>query len=617
MKMNKETLGTYVLTEEEREILRNDIIALLEEYDYNPTKYAVNKIIDEWVKNKGWMINLFKKHPNYNGKFQIVFDSDYDRVCDRNILCRFSNYLHDNADFINKEKQIGVFSYREVKETYDKIKNVLYDMDDIMHQNYHVLVNGKTYEQMQAEKEEWYKKHLVYVGAQDRSEIVINGAFAFEPESFDNYLKIKNITNLIGSYVDHIATEEFVNKINYQFPSVKAVVGQKTSRIIGKIAKITGMDKHPEWNREYSKYCDAINPLAIKRHTILSCHPIDYFTMSFGNSWASCHTIDKKNKRNMPNDYSGCYSSGTLSYMLDGSSFVFYTVDKKYDGNVYELEPKINRNMFHMGEDKLIQARVYPQATDGETGIYRQIREIAQKVVADCLDVPNLWKNVKGTSECNQISRSYGTHYRDYANYNDCNVSYLKNDESENVNVNIIFIGHDPICPNCGDTHDYAEAIECEGCYGGEVCCADCGDYHDTDNMHYIDGEYYCENCCFWCEYHEEYEIGDYTYIEDYGRVCDTALEYGDFYRCEYCNEWYYTGSRCDEHIETEDGTHFCCADHAMDGGYVETRDGEWHEEGEVRYCEHCYEYVHVDEWNDEHECCNDCVPEETESEEE
>jgi hypothetical protein len=326
--------------------------------------------------------------------------------------------------------------------------------------------------------------------------------------------------------------------------------------------------------------------------------------MSFGNSWASCHTIDKQNKREMPNDYSGCYSSGTLSYMLDGSSFVYYTVDKDYNGSELELQDKINRNMFHIGEDKLIQARVYPQTTDGETGIYRQIREIAQKVISDCLGVPNMWVNRKGASECKSVIDSYGTHYRDYLHFSDCNVSYLKGDDNL-LNDNVIEVGHDPICPNCGDYHSTEECIECEGCYEDEIECADCGSYHSRSEMREIDGEWYCNDCVFYCDYHDEYEHGSYTYVENYGRVCGSGLDWGDFYCCEHCGDYRHR----DDMILTVDDSWFCCDSCAERDGYMEL-DGEWYPESEIHTCEHCGQLVHINDWDYDYDCCNDCVEE-------
>ena len=607
LRMNKTELGSYILTEEERETLRTEIIDLLEEYDYNPTESAVDKILDEWVRNKGWMIELFKKHPNYNGKFQIVFDADYTRCTDKRTLLTFASWMYCAAEPLLKVPvQKGVFSYSEVRETISKLNGIVEVMNNIKRLGYSATINGRTYEETIAEKNKWQEKYSSY---RNDESLYITGDIAYDKAKYQLYSALYYFVNYLSSYTEHIATEEFANNVNDRFPSIKAVAGQKVSRIINKLCKLIGIDKDLNYNREFAKYSDAINSLAIKRHTILSCHPVDYLTMSFGNSWASCHTIDKQNRRNMPNNYSGCYSSGTLSYMLDESSFVYYTVDKSYEGDEYELQDKINRNMFHMGEDKLIQARVYPQATDGDSGIYKQIREIAQKVISDCLGVPNMWKNVKGSDECSNMIYSYGTHYRDYRSFSDCNVSYLKRETTNEVNIEGIYVGHNPICPSCGREHDYQEAIECNSCYEDLKTCYCCGCTGHEDSMHYIDGEWYCDDCSFYCEYHECWESGDYTYVENYGRVCDDALDDDQFYICDRCRRYYWRDSNYDDHIMAEDGSDFCGTSCAERAGYVEL-DGEWYHEDDVFYCEHCNTAVHRDNWNDELDCCTDCEDE-------
>lgn len=264
------------------------------------------------------------------------------------------------------------------------------------------------------------------------------------------------------SYNSPFINEDFAAMINDRFP-IKAVAGQKLSRVINKLCHYLEIDKDKDYNKEFAKFSDAVNPLTIKRHTVISVHPVDYLTMSFGNSWSSCHTIDKENIRCMSNSYHGAYSGGTMSYMLDETSVVFYTVDGKYDGNELELEPKINRNMFHIGEDKLIQGRVYPQTNDDKNSIYEQFRNIMQKVIADCMGKPNIWKLKRGTCACAEVIESKGVHYRDYENFNDCNVSYLKLD-NDSYNENEIIVGHEQICPCCGKVHKREDCIECEDC---------------------------------------------------------------------------------------------------------------------------------------------------------
>lgn len=618
-KIAKEKFGEYELTEDERESLRKEITELLQEYDYDPTEEGVDAILDEWIKNKGWMINLFKKHPKYNGKYQIVFDTDYDRVVNKKAITRFACWINDNRREVLKEYKITPFSYREVGEILNRLSSILNNMTRLGSYGHNtVLLDGKDYMYYYTEQERFRSIRKRYEGKYCIGECCEYEGNYYTRESRNMIDNINRFASVIVDWRDHLADESFAKRVNSLFPSIKAVAGQKVSRIVGKVCKLTGLDKLEDYNKEFAKYCDAINPLTIKRFTILSCHPVDYLTMSFGNSWSSCHTIDKNNKRDMANGYQGQYSSGTLSYGLDESSFVFYTVDKGYTGNKLELEPKINRNMFHIGQDKLIQARIYPQVSDGETGLYKQIREIAQKVIADCLEVPNMWKNVKGKEECSARVTSKGTHYKDYVNFSDCNVSYLKS-EDDYINFNKIIIGHEPICPKCGEWHNWAGSVECPACYNNETSCTCCGSVYsrDADIMHCIDGQWYCEDCCFYCQYHERWEPKDIgrVYINDhyYGSyVCEEALDSGEFVQCEQCEEWY-----CNTRngVTAEDGTFFCDRICARHGGYSRTSLGNWYPSDEVLECTVCGSLVHVDEWNSENDCCSTCAMNTEESE--
>ena len=325
-------------------------------------------------------------------------------------------------------------------------------------------------------------------------------------------------------YCERTLSEDLTNRINETLPNVHAHAGEKTSRVTNRIFTYLGYNKHEEYNRRYAKYADALSPVTIKRHTVLSINPLDYLTMSFGNSWASCHTIDKKNKRNMPNAYSGAYSSGTISYMLDPSSMVFYTVDSAYNGTIYWDQPKINRQMFHWGEDKLVQSRLYPQDNDGDHSASKPYREIVQGIMSTIFDFPNLWTVSKGAEAASRYIDSDGTHYRDYCNFDTCTLSRIKDRENEHW----IYVGHDPICIECGYEHHEQESINC--CNSNAYICEDCGCEIDADDVVAIDGHYYCRECCNWCAQCEEYHRGNETYIEEI-----------DDYVCEGCLEWYYT----------------------------------------------------------------------------
>ena len=340
----------------------------------------------------------------------------------------------------------------------------------------------------------------------------------------------------LSKTADQYMSEETAEMFNGINPEFHARAGQKTSRMVNKFCTYVGLNHLPDYNREFAKYADALNPLTITRHTVLSVNPLDYLTMSFGNSWASCHTIDKRNKRGMPNSYEGMYSSGTISYMLDSPSMVFYTVDASYNGNDFWNEPKINRQMFHWGEEKLVQGRLYPQDNDGDNSVYTPYREIVQKVMSELFSLPNYWTVSKGTDAAGKFINSDGTHYRDYDNYSNCTLSRPKGSENDRC----ITVGHDPICIECGNEHDTENCISCCS-KSSEYYCEECGEPIDDDDVIWINDEPYCHDCVTWCDECESYFVGEgTTVVNGYGytiTVCDDCLDRYTY--CDCCGEYH------------------------------------------------------------------------------
>ena len=589
-----------------------DINAFLKEYNYHSTEDGLDKVLEVWGENKAWIDELFKNHPNYNGKHQIAFDEDYPRKIDSNVVDNFCYWIKNNAKQLKKVKQFGCFTYGElltIRRNIGRLIELMQSIGGLSNVNSvdNVLVKGKSYNQWLSDYKYFDKlyRDISNDVRKNRSTIIVDNYEAYERESYNTFANLLDFSEYILYHTKiTFADGYFVEKVNSLFPSVKAVEGQKVSRIMNKVCVLTGLDKVEGYNKEYAKFADAINPLMIKRHTVISCHPLDYLTMSFGNSWTSCHSIDKRRG-------GGSYSTGTLSYMLDNSSFVFYTVENEYDGNELEKQPKINRCMFHMGEDKLIQARIYPQTTDGETGFYKSVREIVQKVIADCLGVPNLWKNVKGANECTNVIETLGRHYPDYRHNGECNVSYLKREEQDVKNFNTITVGHDAICVGCGETYtNVSGRIECDACNNQMIKCEHCGQKHHASNLIYVDGKYYCSNCCFYCSVHERFEIGRPKGFIGYSDAfCDEAFEEGLVVKCAYCSN--YLLAKNNNIVKASDGTIFCggwCADN-NDYRYVEST-GNYHPQSEVSYCRGCHEWVLNSEYNQEESRCSRCLSE-------
>ena len=498
-----------ILTNLERENLIHNLENLLEDYDYKYTIDALDHIIEVWEENKGDLITHFKNHPNYvEGKFLIAFTSDFERGIDVKAIIRFANWV--NSSFR------AIVDCNYLPEDIDKIRR---------------------------------ETHKTYL-----------------PQDMYDWLYYE-----LGSINEQFVSETLAETLNDIFPFGHAHKGQKVSRVINKILTYLGFNKLSGYNREYAKFADALSPITIKRHTVLSINPLDYLTMSFGNSWASCHTIDKRNKRNMPNSYEGMYSSGTMSYMLDGTSMVFYTVDAAYDGTDYWTQPKINRQMYHWGEEKLVQSRLYPQDNDGDSSVGVPYRNIVQGIMSTIYDFPNLWTFKEGTSPIYNVVVSHGTHYKDYTNFGTCTLSRVKGTDNDNI----MHIGHSPICIECGCEHNTENNINC--CTNKHIC-QDCGcEIHDhNDNIYWIDGEAYCEDCVHWCDHCETYvrEV-HYVHSRGYARyVCESCRD--EYYaECEDCGEWH----RTEDMTWVESESDYYCSDC----------------DGDLIYCDECGEYVHED----------------------
>lgn len=470
-----------IITNEERETLLNDMKRLLDEYDYSYTDEALNKIIDEWATNKANLIAAFKKHPNY-------------------LEGKFMIVFSHNFERVTNRR--AVLGFRKWLTDLDTTMNVREFMPEDMRKIGEI-----------------YCKWLP------------NNVWDF----------IVNLHNMTEQYID----DEIADKLNDINPDFHARKGQKMSRVVNKLCTYIGFNNLPEYNREFAKYADGLNPLQITRHTVLSVNPLDYLTMSFGNSWASCHTIDKTNKRGMPNSYEGMYSSGTVSYMLDSPSMVFYTVDASYNGNDFWHEPKINRQMFHWGEEKLVQGRLYPQDNDGDNGAYTPYREVVQKIVSELFGFPNLWTVGKGTGYSGRYVISEGTHYKDYDCYDNCTLSRVKGSENEKY----ITVGHTPICIDCGEEHNKEDNICCCSQHVCERCGCVIEGYND---IVWIDGDPYCEDCTYTCDCCEgTYVVGDATETSDHYYVCPSCIR--DYYSyCECCNS-YVRDDRA-RYVESEGG---------------------------------------------------------------
>lgn len=638
----------YNIPTEQLEYYKSEIMRLLPQYRYKsdrhyaPTDKGLNALLDVYNKEKGWMYPYFMSHPNYVGNGKIAFSSDYHRKVNISGCRDFMYWISDNLKdsyFKKYEVRRCGMTFGEVEDAYNRLDNIVAWMKRIENTKLGsgsatCRVNGMTLKEVASER-----RRLYYIKTVIENNSVCAGGDHYLPANrYEDLRKLQKFINTIHDNPHMLTTAEEIDNLNELTKSLdlRIVAGQKFSRIVGKFCRKLGIDKLEGYQQRFAKFGDDINELAIRRHTVISINPIDYLTMSFGNSWSSCHTIDKLNDRNCQNGYRGMYSGGTLSYMLDGASIVFYTVDKKYDGTDFEFEPKVNRCMFHIGEDKIIQGRVYPQSNDGDQTIYNEIRAIMQKTISEMLNTNNLWIIKQGTCTCDAMSDSYGAHYRDYLHFSNCNVSWLKPSEGKLKNTNRIKIGHSGICLKCGEEHSNCDSIICNDCFAEVKRCPHCGRRVGENDHIEIDGQIYCSSCARYCVHHQRYEIDTtmvrlctnaqmvrinrrnvytgYTTTRNY--ICIDAInENLDRYRQDAENGCYFdteswTGGVVVHRFyngNSERTYYYASKEYAEYLGYKEAYNGKWYHKDELLYDRHTgvKAYIPQNEWNYELACWN------------
>lgn len=581
-------------------------------FDY-PTNTNVieSRIFKTWFDNKSTIRGILRNHPKWDDDQQaIIFDADIETGINSSAIHEFvrwfSSNLHD--EFFKRNSVPEVFDM-PVKEFFQKCR--LYaDLSDVMERIIYsswletskLRYGNLTFADVRRLNNEYSSKRR-----QLEDDYHYDGDYLIPLPALMRWRKIDLFLDDLVNICSPNATSEFAERINALIPEVKAVEGQKISRIISKIGKLYGLDKIVEihqiyrrveggggryvdkdygWNYKFAAFGDAINPIKVHQYTVISINPFDYWTMSFGDNWASCQTIDKGNIRDVSeNHYSGCYSAGTESYMLDTSSIIMYTVKPDYEGEMWKAD-KSRRCMFHLARNgqSFVQGRLYPDSRDGgDLGMAAQFRQIFQRILSECQEDDNYWNTRKGTEAIAEYVESHGHHYRDYAHYEDCSYSVRKGRTPM-----MIPIGRNAICPNCGCEHGEEETITCSGCsdgIGSFANCAHCDEpISEDDDYIYIDDDHYF--CCGECAEREGYRFC----VNDEEWHC---VDEDDCFRDDYDDEWYYG----EPEVETVDGNRYASEDNAYSDGYRYAVDeGEWYSEDDCVYDDYTDEWYYNDE---------------------
>lgn len=545
--------------------ITDQICSVLDQHEI-PYNWGIvrNNIVNKWYERKSGLIDLLSRHPNWDEDcLAIIWAQDYQRGLDEDAFCTAYSYIYnqiiDNL-FCGKKMEDARLHARAAEGNRRLTCCGLTTFD------------GSGWFDFTGSRE--------YIPSCDSFTDPDTGEVKELP--FPWHMLDRNIA--ITSFVNAEFQQMFARQ------GIKTQIGEKMSRAFGKLFRKWGVTNWIDitgknmYEYHFAKLADALNPLSITRHTVLSVHPCDYLLMSNGTGWRSCHNIDD-----------GCYCAGTWGYMLDDLSMIFYTVDASFDNcdkNIYTAK-KIMRQMFFYKQGLLHQSRLYPQDSDGDKITNDTFRSAVQEVIAFCEDEPNFWRLITGDAGREYCRTACGAlQYPDYE-YEYCNLSTTSLLKAFGDNIpDKIYIGAPPVCPATGKEYDDEEAM------GDMIRCFKCGRWEVTNFCYRLpNDDYICEDCynehyvtCECCE--EICDIDNCYKTADGNYVCENC--YSEYYfTCEHCGKIYhidYANEVCDFETVCDDclAEHYTCCDHC--GEYCRNEDME--EIDHECVCQDCYEEI-------------------------
>ena len=345
---------------------------------------------------------------------------------------------------------------------------------------------------------------------------------------------------------------EYITALNELAPKAYAPK-KKLSRIFMALCKELGVADETagsKFQRLYAQFADELSAKKISFKLFVSLNPAHFLSMSNpkqdkrGCMLTSCHSFNVTNYE---------YNNGCSGYARDEVTMIAFTVS-----NPNEPETLNNRKtsrqlfMYKPGNGLLLQSRMYNTSggTHGVQAESKVYRDLIQREISECENVPNLWKTCKYKGNDKNIYFETGCGFGGYSDWQYADFSAMisiRNDHAEDYEV--FNIGTYGLCISCGKEHTYD--LYCDECKNEHRrVCEDCENDFDEDDLYEVHAynggtiwvcedcrnDYYnqCECCGEW--YHNE----RLTYTGDDCYVCSDCLE-ANYILCEDCNEYYHS----------------------------------------------------------------------------
>ena len=412
--------GKYCNTDK----LVKDMMELLSAYGHRNTEHGVCTVLDEYFTKKEPLIKMFITSNHYIGGMRIAVQKGFERDINRSSVYTFCS---------NFPNAIGA----------DKILLCYKDEDGKKITDYMNTGCKKT--------------NLIDANPAQMSEIKnkikrFNLEYGATVDSYKKYMEFFWYMGFFENRPENVVSSDVTDK------GVELKKGTKMSRAFNKVCAHYGIDKAKDYNKLFAQYADLVNTSVRNLYFVISLNPLDYITMSNGNSWTSCH------RTNGSGGYGAMCASGCMSYMLDNVSIITYVVDNITEP-IHNIG-KIYRQMYYYNDSFFIQSRLYPQGNDGATNLYEKFRGMVQEEFSELLNLDtDEWTYHLGPQKVQELSKNIGHHYNDAGSNRQCGIFYPKEKKSKITPYNRMVIGAKSLCCYCGKPHDIRSRlthIDCE-----------------------------------------------------------------------------------------------------------------------------------------------------------
>ena len=117
-----------IISMKEKENIMANIQHILDEYDYEYTEEAINKIINRWAEQKADLINLLSKHPNYvDGQFLIAFNKDWNREINADGAFEFAKWILSNIETVRENLPENIRQKRNAEFTQTQMDENIFN----------------------------------------------------------------------------------------------------------------------------------------------------------------------------------------------------------------------------------------------------------------------------------------------------------------------------------------------------------------------------------------------------------------------------------------------------------------------------------------------------------